>query len=574
MGKYAHFEPIWDEHLHNLYTRHAEVARDIHQDALRKFTENPDLEVDLVRMTFMDANLEALEKMKEYDVVSVSMGLAEGARIRGSFLYNQKNAEFARQFFELNDMPVYVVSAGNDGETGNLREVRLADFSRNSLVVGEANFGKNGEAYIEQHSSRINPTLAGDSPFNRGEAYQYINLNPSLEGYEELIREWLVDREAKARFETFEIQGKTPAEIINAGIDIYEKLEQEGYAHSQEVNDKIQAFMDNPQSLHDLVIPEVAAELCETSSNCRVDEKTGYVTGLNGTSFSCPEAAGGFISGAMHEQEMREEQGLPILTKEEIVTLVKMSTLDTRSRQNDGYLMKEYNNSAGNVLTDAGGHGVLNSKMFRNLLDKAYEVIETNPDIDREAVELKMNASVERVENDIEVTQDNELLLTIHQNHIKYTASPTFADSNDLVIDRVKFYFDMPELKGGPLPSQMTLHREGHPDINMYTQSSDGERLDSVRWLRSERQFGEVLKSGEKWEMEFRGNYTAEGSTAKIAIYGYNKGGLMDQMMEYSQKIAPDYEPKPDKNPQADVIEDSHDERHSQTPVPDMINGL
>ncbi len=570
MGKYAHFEPYMIYELADIYSRHAEVARDIHQDALRKFTGNPDLEVDLVRITFMDANPAALEKMSEYDVVSVSMGLAEGAKTEESFLYNQKNAEFARQFFELNDMPIYVSAAGNDGNTENVRESRLADFSRTSLVVGEANFEKNGEAYIEQHSSRINPTLAGDSPFNSGESYQYINLNPPLEGREELIRGWLVEKEAYARYEAYESQGRTPAEMDVAEKNVRKELETEGYASSQEVNDKIQGFMDNPQSLHDQVIPEVAAELRATGPDCEVDEKTGFVKGLNGTSFSGPATTGGFVSGVMYEQEVRDEQGLPILMKEEIVTLVKMSTLDTRWRENDGFLMKEYNNSAGNVFTEAGGHGVLNPEMFRNLLDKAYEVIETNPDIDREAVELKMNASIERVEKDIEVKQENAAPLKVHQDYNKYTANPTFPDRGDIVIDRVQFYFDMPDLKGGPLPSQMTFHREGHPDMTMYTQSSDGEILDSVRWLRSERQFGETLKSGEKWEMEFPGDYTTKDSTADIRVYGYNKGGLMDQMMEHSQKIAPNYEPKPDQDPKLTAPDEAAQELSSQTPVNGM----
>ncbi len=48
-SRYAHFEKVEPSELLSLYERHGEVARDIHQDILRRFTGNDELTVDLVR---------------------------------------------------------------------------------------------------------------------------------------------------------------------------------------------------------------------------------------------------------------------------------------------------------------------------------------------------------------------------------------------------------------------------------------------------------------------------------------------------------------------------------------------
>ncbi len=47
MVKFAHFEHVAPTKLTDIYLRHGEVAREIHQDALRKFTGNDELTVDL-----------------------------------------------------------------------------------------------------------------------------------------------------------------------------------------------------------------------------------------------------------------------------------------------------------------------------------------------------------------------------------------------------------------------------------------------------------------------------------------------------------------------------------------------
>ncbi len=529
--KYAHFEPFIYEDLYSLYERHAEVARQIHEDSLRKFTGNSSLNVELVRENVLVANKSVLEKMSEYDVVSVSSELTINAVIFNYGLDSKSNSAVARDFINQNEMPIYVVSAGNGGRTGMLAKSRLADFFRNSLVVGEDTVSKDN-VYVEEHSSKINPTLTCDSPFNHGKRYQYIDPNPSLAGHSDLIRDWLVKREIMSRFEKY--KNDLPKELTNDNENIiyahaYKEVMAEDFAQSKEVNDQIKAFMDNPQSLHDLVFPE----LLEGFKKYDLDDK-GFLTGLDGTSFSAPEQAG-CVSGAMYEQDMREEKGLPILTKEEITSLVKMATFDTQIRENADFPMVLDKNQSGHSFTYAGGHGIFSREMFRDLLDKAYEKIERDPNIDRKIVEIGTNAIIE--------PQDA---------HDKYIYNINVPEEKDVVIDRVRYDFDISRVEGF-VPSKMVLNKNGEQNLSEYLQKANGDELGFDCWVRSETQFGETLKNGEKWEIEMPGKYEATTNSASITVYGYNKGGLMSQMMEYSLKIEQNYDPRHTSETKAEI---------------------
>ena len=240
MGKYAHFENIEDSSLLQLYGRHAEIARDIHQDILRKFTGNENLVVDLVRQNPLGADAAMLDEMSQYDVMSVSTGIGIGAIINGTGLSDKNNVDLYRQRFEQEDMPVYVVAAGNEGDNKRASP-RVADFSRTSLVVGEANL-KDNAPYIEDHSSINNPTLSTDNPFNREIKYQYYDTSPSLIGHEKLIQNWLVDKELSRRLDAF-LSGEGQGADENAQIDKYweikGQMDNEGYGASQEIQDQV-----------------------------------------------------------------------------------------------------------------------------------------------------------------------------------------------------------------------------------------------------------------------------------------------------------------------------------------------
>lgn len=526
MGKYAHFENVGNSSLLQLYSRHGEVAREIHQDILREFTGNKDLVVDLVRENPLGADKAMLDKMSEYDVMSVSTEIGMGAVLHGTGLSDKNNVDLYRQHFEQEDMPIYIVAAGNSGQSKRLVAPRVADFSRTSIVVGEANVN-DGEPYVEEHSSRVNPTLVTDNPFNRGQTYQYYDTSPSLEGHEDLVQEWLVDQELSRQLDVFRAgEGKDldAAAIGSKYWEIKIQLDDEKYGESPEVQAQVKNFMDHPEQLHTLVMAEVR-------EHKNVDEN-GYTSDVDGTSFSAPEQAG-YVSGAMYEQEQRETQNLPILMKEEISTLVKMATVDLSLREGQDNRMHIFNNAANFQFTDAGMHGVFNPEMFRNLLDEAYKKIENTPDIDRDPVTAAMTADIKEQKGSIPVT-------------IGFDKS---VDQN-IIVDRTHLYIDY-EINGLVPHNVAIKENDQETTYNRLQESGDG--ADFTAWARTETRFGETLKPDDTWDVQILNGQDTKLTDLSVTVYGYNEGGLMDQMMDYSKEVLPQYMPKP-AEPESDPV--------------------
>lgn len=526
MGKYAHFENVGNSSLLQLYSRHGEVAREIHQDILREFTGNKDLVVDLVRENPLGADKAMLDKMSEYDVMSVSTEIGMGAVLHGTGLSDKNNVDLYRQHFEQEDMPIYIVAAGNSGQSKRLVAPRVADFSRTSIVVGEANVN-DGEPYVEEHSSRVNPTLVIDNPFNRGQTYQYYDTSPSLEGHEDLVQEWLVDQELSRQLDVFRAgEGKDldAAAIGSKYWDIKIQLDDEKYGESPEVQAQVKNFMDHPEQLHTLVMAEVR-------EHKNVDEN-GYTSDVDGTSFSAPEQAG-YVSGAMYEQEQRETQNLPILMKEEISTLVKMATVDLSLREGQDDRMHTFNNAANFQFTDAGMHGVFNPEMFRNLLDEAYKKIENTPDIDRDPVTAAMTADIKEQKGSIPVT-------------IGFDKS---VDQN-IIVDRTHLYIDY--AINGLVPHNVAI-KENDQETTYNRLQESGDGADFTAWARTETRFGETLKPDDTWDVQILNGQDTKLTDLSVTVYGYNEGGLMDQMMDYSKEVLPQYMPKP-AEPESDPV--------------------
>lgn len=519
MGKYAHFERVGDSSLLQLYGRHGEVAREIHQDTLREFTGNKDLTVDLVRKSPLSTGQVVLDKMSEYDVISVSTVAKIGTVFHGTGLSDKDNVDLYKQYFEQEDMPVYVAAAGNNGESKEVLQGRVADFLRTSIVVGEANMN-DGEPYVEKHSSRINPTLVTDNPFNRGQAYQCYDTSPSLEGHEDLIQDWLVDKELFKRLDAFSVaEGKGLDESVlgDKYWDIKNQLDDDKYRESPEVQAQVKNFMEHPEQLHRVVMAEVREYK-------NVDEN-GYTSEADGTSFSAPEQAG-YVSGAMYEQEQREEKTLPILMKEEISTLVKMATVDISLREGQDERMKTFNNAANFQFTSAGMHGAFNPEMFRNLLDEAYHKIENTPDIDRDPVTAVMTADIREQKGSIPVT-------------IGFDKS---VDQN-IVVERTRI--DMDYTVSGTAPRHVTIKEDGQETSYHRLQSSSDTGFDFTVWARAEAGFGETLKPSDTLDIKLLNGRDVTLTDLSVTVYGYNEGGLMDQMMDYSKEISPQYMPTP-----------------------------
>ena len=254
MGEFAHFERTDAGSLRELYFRHAEVAREIHQDTLREFTGNDTLVVDLINdnLLFPKDTKTIMNEVAKYDVVSQSMEIALGGMIRSNGIRNYEYAHTLSEELDQPHMPVLVVAAGNSGETGLSVQHRAADFARTSLVVGEANLAAKSGAIIEDHSALTGATLATDNPMNRGVKYQFYNMEPDLTGHEDLIREWLADRDWEKRVDALVEMG----EEIDTSSQEFSKLRRDHYNSFEDnpvIEQKIQDTISNKDEIKQLI---------------------------------------------------------------------------------------------------------------------------------------------------------------------------------------------------------------------------------------------------------------------------------------------------------------------------------
>ena len=520
-SRYAHFEVRHDSSLGEIYHRHGEVARDIFQTTLRNFTNNYSLNVALIGHSPVIVNQDTLDIMTNYDVISGSAELSIKGVVESLGAGNANNAKLYRRYFEQEDMPIISISAGNKGTYAAQDEPRLADFSRTSLIVGEANFNQD-RPYVEEHSSDANPTLTSDTPFNRGEKYQYFNLNPSLEGHDDLIISWMVDREVERR-----VNAQLPVSDVNELIaEAYTDLEREGYDQSAEFLARLENYKANPNELHQQVLPRLMKDA--QSDGIYVDYQ-GYVSHLDGTSFASPEMAG-YLAGAHYEQEGREEKNLPILTKEEISGLAKMATIDIEHREGHTGFLETYNNRAGFEFTNDSGHGVFRPDLFRDLLNHAYRVLEVNPELDRDAVTLKMTATPDEVKG-ADFTQ-----LTLEA-----------PDNQTVVIERARLDFDFVVdniVNGFPETVALKTSDDSGYKLHDFSVSIDDNRSNFFGWSRQEMQFGETIDPDSTWEIYIPNGDSTRLINIQATIYGYNEGGFMDQMIGYTQSVMPAYMPE------------------------------
>ena len=58
----------------------------------------------------------------------------------------------------------------------------------------------------------------------------------------------------------------------------------------------------------------------------------------------------------------------------------------------------------------------------------------------------------------------------------------------------------------------------------------------------------EIVKPDDAWEVNIPNGHDTTLHNMSITVYGYNAGGLMDQMMAYSKEITPSYAPQLDTN--------------------------
>ena len=526
-SKYAHFENVAPRNLGDLYERHAEVARDIHQDALRRFTGNDTLTVDLVRESPVSPERETLDKMAQYEVMSASSELSHAGIVQSAGPASFARASMYREYFADNEMPIFVGAAGNTGEYRDYDLPRVADFARTSLIVGEASYDDKGKPYVESHSSVINPTLVSDSPFNRGEKYQYYNPSPSLEGHEHLITNWLVSREQTARADAFMLSDPAmsfDAAMNKAAIEINES----DYINSEVVQAQVADFMASPEKLHALVMADIMKD--------GTVDANGFATGIDGTSFSAPEQAG-YISGAHYEQEQREQADKPALTKEEISSIAKMATIDVDRIEGSDAIIDQYNNSADFDFSVPAGHGMFQPEMFRKLLDEAYLRLDRDPQIDRQSVISNMSAPIDYKVGTGLVDLSSDL-----------------QPEQKIVVDRTRLDFDF-SVHGMPFPEHVALVKpaEASMDAKRFETGAGGNIF--TGWVRYENGFGETVTAEDNWNAYFPNGETTMIRDMDVTVYGYNQGGLMDQLMDYAKTIEPNYPVGLNQKPEEQQLE-------------------
>ena len=506
--RFAHFENVSIGSLEHLYMRHAEVCRDIYQDRLRKFTGNNDLTVDLIKKNGFEISEGRIDDLKTYDVVSVSSGSTPLFRLGARPVGDISDFEKVEPAIGGLSDTVYVEAAGNFGESRGNGGPRYADFMSTALVVGEATSPTiSFKPFIEEHSSIRNPTLACDSPFNRAEKFQFFDPSPSLVGHQELVENWLSGQEMIRRVEGLAKDRGANLEDQSALIELYREVDAdmmaENYTDSDDFKDTVQHYMKNPEELHVRVLDALRKDM-------KIDDR-GFVHDVDGTSFSSPECAG-YVSGALYIQAQREAKGLPSLNKTEILTLVKLATVDIDRREGQEALMPQFKNTASFACTDYGGHGVFQPIFFKNLLKATYQRLDENPEIDRTIVKTTMRP--------IEGEHDGTLTMQADTN------------GQDILIDTMRM--DVRFLDKEDYTHDFSI-RDAHGHVTPLYADLGVSGNELRAWARVETEFGEHVTDGQQWVISDRENMNFDYESGSIDIQGYLNGGLMSEMMTFAQ---------------------------------------
>lgn len=489
MAEFAHFEYVPLSKVFDLYIRHAEVARDIHAQAIHDFTGRSDIEVDLVRRDPNIPSTETFDIMSQYQSISVSSGLTQF----GEYMHTGINTAIneALERFE-GPMPALIFAAGNDGEEAIGKRLSLTDLTRNGLTVGESN-SLEGNTFVEKHSS-FKPNITITNPFDT-KPYHFIEMSPNLIGHERLIREYLLNSEVAQEIKKIPNFGKLSWEeqttILTDLSNDSDRLER--------INKQIGEIVANPAQFHERIHGQIRQVY-------NFDEN-GFTTGVNGTSFSAPNLAG-HISGAILLEEERANQNLPSLTTEEIMTIAKLSAEQVAGRESVNsratYDMHDYTNGANQIFTSHGGHGVFSSEKFRKLLDEAHFIIENNPDIDRTNIEYKLSGRVDDAHNfSFQLPQDLD---------------------GSLIFDRMILTY---ETEGVPAVNALLLNKDGETPNFL-----DPDGYEGIQWVATDRYFGETLLPEHIWEVEAI-TYQNQGRIIdpSLRLYAYNENSLMGQMI-------------------------------------------
>jgi len=500
--KVAHIELATEpSNIADLYIAHAEASRIIH-DYVADSLSGVNIPVSRLNVSGVNPSPEELKQIEDLDVYSVSQGMSQYA---AGIVHR---AELYEEYWRKGDA-IGVYSAGNQGKTKiAVPKQSMSDFSDTAVIVGEAGKNSDGVWQVKDHSQKVgNVTFLAPNITDQGFAVPIINQSPNLIGHGELVRNAEIWMDVHAKLE---VEGHDKELYQDVFIQKrIELLADPDYVVG--LDNRVQGYLnDDPTPFHQKMIYRLSA------TDYAMDEN-GLSTHVNGTSFCSPYVAGVF-SAAKFESKMREAQGKPSLSSEELVALSYLSC-DSVINQEGGEDLENKENGRGIVNNGRTGFGVFTAENFSVQQKEAYQILDRNPELS--SIPRRVRTSEFVPEKD----GSGGFIMNIPEDE-------------DITILKARFEYSSENI---PHYVIKLTSPQGHEQyLDMSQGMNDPRERDDYyySWGVTEQVFGEV--SAGEWKVEpifdisegGENRWQINPSDIKLTIYGVEKGGLIDQMID------------------------------------------
>ena len=486
--------------IFDLYSNHAESARLIHNHMADK-TSQADISVDLLNLSAIKPSSKELEAMNTIDVFSVSQGMNQISMGIGG-----QTDEYEKHWKSNDAIGVY--SAGNQGDTKiTVPKQSMSDFGDTAITVGEAEKKADGTWQVKDHSQRVGAvSLVAPNITDQGFGIPIIKSEVDLTGHEDLVREtetWLNAREALT-------QNNASATFTDAALIAKRDELLADPKYIEQLDNRISHYMTKDAS-------EFHQKIHDNFSSNFTKNAEGLAVNVDGTSFCSPYVAGVF-SAAKFESKMREQQGQPALSSEEIVALSYLSC-DPVSQVENGKDSENKANGRGIISNNRAGFGLFTAEKFAEQQRQAYAVLDKNPQLQTIAESISAD--------NFTPEKDGTGGYTI-----------TIPETNDITVFKTRIEYHSENIPPVMLKFTSPQGHEQFIDMSQaadYKQGSDDYHLS---WGNSEQFFGE--SSAGDWKIEpiydtkqgEPSKWDINPTDLKITIQGAQKGGLIDKMID------------------------------------------
>lgn len=379
-----------------IYTRHAEAAASVMDEAADRLSgkDVPVLLVarneDWTRWIMNDESAYTRTLFENADVISVSMmPIVQGDQNRqysAGTITTEQDIRKADDFWK-NSHTILVWGSGNNGTDRAIDLERTAAFpavrADTMLRVGQAGRDANGNAYIVPYSSRVGVSFVTTEPYLEGMGFRLYSTGRGLRQEIEDIYEYKTRGADKTNAELFAEQLKLP--VATAKTTENKRLPltscHSDFANANFPGKDVLLNNDEWTSTH----PE---DVREAFTNCLVSaaEYTrqkaaapgarGYVTGMMGSSYSGPHAAG--MVAAMREK-------YPQLSEYDLDAAALMASVPVRNVQRmDGHLDHvAYHFNGRGLLHNSyeAGFGFLDENAYVAMVDKMAVLLDAHPQL-------------------------------------------------------------------------------------------------------------------------------------------------------------------------------------------------